>query len=405
MKKLILHILVFLASAVPVFAELTWTSAAPMLTPRVGHCAAVSGGKIYVFGGAVMRRENETFSTSIEAYDPTEDSWTEVGQLPRGISQAAALTIGNYIYIFGGLTAEGPSREVNRFDPQTNRIDQRGRLPEPRIAMAVVANHGRILMIGGITNRQEFTSGGYWFEPDSNRWIEAPEMNQPRASFGLVSDSLIWAIGGVYLGPSNRVEVFRNNAWAEVPRGNLPEPRGEMGTAFLNDTTLVTAGGITRGGTTNSVIAYSVRSGMWRRLPPLNSERASFPLIALDNKLYAIGGGRHGGDRMGGMMADVQVLAEVNATPFEPVIPSTPKLMQIPIWPNPGNGRFSFDLPAHGSGIEIWDQTGRLIYTNPITQYGLWIWDAGDLPASAYQIRITDRLGKPVGEGRAVLAR
>ena len=271
--------------------------------------------------------------------------------------------------------------------------------------MGVTVHRGRILVIGGIINRQEFTNTGYWWDPDSNHWEEAPALNEPRASFGLISDGLIWAIGGVYIGPSNRIEVFRAGSWEELPRANLPEPRGEMGAAYLNDSTIVVAGGTAREGATEVVIAFSPRTGAWRRLPPMARPRLGFPLIALDGKLYAIGGGRHSGERVGGLTNEVEVLSEFNSAPPKPELPLSPAIANIPVWPNPGNGRFLLNAPIGGRFIEIWNPAGRLVYSSPIASGTCIPWDAEGLPASVYQIRVLSGSGIPIGSGRAVLTR
>jgi N-acetylneuraminic acid mutarotase len=94
----------------------TWTAKAPMPTARHHHSSATVDGKLYVVGGRLLGDSikspiNEYLSNfnDNEMYNPLNDSWTVMEQMPTkrsGIAAAVSPVDGN-IYVFGG---ENPFR-------------------------------------------------------------------------------------------------------------------------------------------------------------------------------------------------------------------------------------------------------------------------------------------------------
>ena len=68
----------------------TWTSRAPMLTPRIRPTVFSAGGKVYTLGGDPAG----TGSLSIvEVYDPATNSWASLPAAPvPGVGHAVAVT-------------------------------------------------------------------------------------------------------------------------------------------------------------------------------------------------------------------------------------------------------------------------------------------------------------------------
>ncbi|MEE2567244.1 Kelch repeat-containing protein [Hyphobacterium marinum] len=83
----------------------TWSQAADMPTPRAGHAAVLSGGRIHVFGG---RGEDlsRTLSDHI-SYDPVTDSWRAESELRSPRTDAAAATLNGMVYLVGGGAGGG----------------------------------------------------------------------------------------------------------------------------------------------------------------------------------------------------------------------------------------------------------------------------------------------------------
>lgn len=104
-----------------------WTPCASLNTPRRLHGAAALGGKLYVFGGshgngAVDAKEK---TESVECYLPEEDRWEPRCPLPRPMN-VAAVAVGVFIYVlpYGGDA-------MWRYDPSSDSYEDMGPLPLP----------------------------------------------------------------------------------------------------------------------------------------------------------------------------------------------------------------------------------------------------------------------------------
>ena len=85
-------------------ASNTWSTVAPMNTPRVGLAAAVSGGKIYAFGGyGKPSGYTARYLVTVEAYDPNSNTWGSMPSMKTArYGLAATTTSTGLIYLIGG---------------------------------------------------------------------------------------------------------------------------------------------------------------------------------------------------------------------------------------------------------------------------------------------------------------
>jgi subtilisin family serine protease len=103
------------------------------------------------------------------------------------------------LYQMGGLSADGPTRRVEVYDPAANvwRSSRSFRLPVPRVGFAAVSARGRIWVLGG-ADPSDWTPGGSVFsvDPRRPRWRREPPMpavlSEPRAA---VAGGRIYASG------------------------------------------------------------------------------------------------------------------------------------------------------------------------------------------------------------------
>lgn len=86
-----------------------WSSGARISAPRQAAAAAVLGSRLYVIGGMVMVKGRQVATTLVESYDLLTDTWRREPPLPAPVSYAAAATVGDAIYVAGGVSgAEMP---------------------------------------------------------------------------------------------------------------------------------------------------------------------------------------------------------------------------------------------------------------------------------------------------------
>lgn len=138
----------------------TWTEKAPMPTARHHHTSAVADGKLYVIGGRLLGDGvksiiNEALSNfnDNEMYNPLNDSWSIMEQMPMkrsGIAAATSPVDGN-IYVFGGQNITGSFRNTEKYNPETNKWSEEEPMPSARSGLDAVAQDGKIYVIGGRT--------------------------------------------------------------------------------------------------------------------------------------------------------------------------------------------------------------------------------------------------------------
>ncbi|UCH13069.1 MAG: hypothetical protein JSV22_08105, partial [Bacteroidales bacterium] len=90
---------------------------------RTGFPTCVYNGKIYAIGGAQQIFGNPTpTTTSIDAYDPEQDSWTHITDMPVSRYDHTASLVGSKIYIIGGYDDPytQPFSQVDIYDLATD---------------------------------------------------------------------------------------------------------------------------------------------------------------------------------------------------------------------------------------------------------------------------------------------
>jgi N-acetylneuraminic acid mutarotase len=89
-------------------ASNTWTSAAPLLTPRGGVNGIAARGCFYAFGGEGNDADPRGIFEELEVYDPRSDSWQSLEPIPtpvHGVTGSAFLD--GWIHLPGGGIARG----------------------------------------------------------------------------------------------------------------------------------------------------------------------------------------------------------------------------------------------------------------------------------------------------------
>ena len=110
----------------------------------------------------------------------------------------------------------------------------------------------------------------------------------------------LYVVGGYDAQPNSRatVFVFDGVAWRSGPQ--LPVAVNHPGAAAIGSDVYV-AGGFTADGNVSArLFVLSAGSQQWRELAPMHHARGALALLAIDGRLYAIGGRDHSAaDRVG----------------------------------------------------------------------------------------------------------
>jgi N-acetylneuraminic acid mutarotase len=133
-------------------ATRTWSSAAPLNSPRGGAAAVVLDGKIHVIGGGNSR------STLVDhsEYDPAANNWTERAPLSRSKGSPAAVVFGGKLYSIGGRSGPSDFGDVEIYDTSTDHWIA-GPPIEPRGTAGAAAYCGTIYVFGGESQAKRAT--------------------------------------------------------------------------------------------------------------------------------------------------------------------------------------------------------------------------------------------------------
>lgn len=208
-----------------------WTTLRQKPTTVAAAPATVYKDEIYLFGG-YFRAESNAQSVryrTVESYNPTNNTWRFVTNMPRVISNMAVATIGNKAYLFGGceLISEDPLQillldDVITYDFETGFWNNIGysRLPVKKVfpySGAAPVIDGKVYLIGGV-EADSNNLDGYRisdrvdiYNPANSTWEKGPSLPLPLEDYvALTIDHKIYVLGG------DNNESFPNRAKAEV---------------------------------------------------------------------------------------------------------------------------------------------------------------------------------------------
>jgi N-acetylneuraminic acid mutarotase len=272
-------------------AGCSYATLAAMPTVRYGLAAATGlDGRIYAIGG--VDSSSSTLST-VEAYDPTTNTWTAVAPMPTARYGSAAVTgPDGKIYAIGGLSSSSSILStVDAYDPSTNTWTTLAPMPTTRYLLAAVTGpDGKIYAIGGYNGGILSTVEAY--DPSTNTWTAVAPM--PTARYGLVAatgpDGRIYAIGGNNGGSVSTVEVYdpTTNSWTTV--ASMPTARYSLAAATGPDGKIYTVGG-ENNGDVSTVEAYDPGINSWTTVASIPTARYGLAAATgADGRIYAIGG-------------------------------------------------------------------------------------------------------------------
>jgi N-acetylneuraminic acid mutarotase len=277
-----------------------WTNGAPMPTSRSEIAATSLGDTIYVIGG---------FDTSgqptdvVEAYSVKDNTWSQVASLPHALHHTAASSFNGKIYVVGGYLDSQwtPSNKLFIYDPIKNQWQEGKSMPTARGALTANFINGILYAIGG----QSFTNGGILatneaYDPLSDTWTSKVPMPTARHhAASAVADGKLYVIGGRIVGISATVNINANemydpnkNSWVIFSLEPMPSKRsGIAAAASLYDSSFHVFGGEEPAKTFNNNEKYDPKSNKWTIETPMPTARHGLGAVAIDGKIYVIGGG------------------------------------------------------------------------------------------------------------------
>jgi hypothetical protein len=170
-----------------------------MNTPRAEFGYATDANHLdYAIGGF---DNNGTPLATMEVYNPTSNSWTNLASLPQTLYGESAVSDGaGHIYTFGGVGANGSiTNVVYRYTISTNTWDTSAATLQVgvRDSAAVLASNGLIYVLGGVSATGT-TATVESYNISTNAWNVETSLPQSLSSAAAAVDSLgrIEVLGG-----------------------------------------------------------------------------------------------------------------------------------------------------------------------------------------------------------------
>lgn len=222
------------------YATNSWSTRAP-LPVALTHTNGVGtiGGKLYLSGGVV---DGEGLQRSLYVYDPNRNSWERKADMPKRTAQGVTGVIGGKLYVLVGSCGDCASptpRRLFRYDPSTNKWT--GALPSPPNVHVGGA--------GGVINGKFYVAGGRGrdgrdsdkldvYDPATNAWTTLAPMPTARSgAAAAVLGGKLYVIGQANVEPGehqNQVEAYDpvRNRW--ITKTPLPGVgRGDLAAARI----------------------------------------------------------------------------------------------------------------------------------------------------------------------------
>jgi uncharacterized protein (TIGR03437 family) len=219
--------------------------------------------------------------------------WETRAPYPVAATEVSGAAIDGFLYVVCGLTTQGSSNRLYRYDPRTDSWMQRANLPIEGGAdhCNVAAVGGKLYLLGAIRVGSTFLEGHTWeYDPAQDRWQNVGRLNNPRGASGVGAiGANIYVAGGLTAtGSVADFEVFDTVArsWRRLP--DMPTARDHLTAQVINGRLYAIGGRAGRDLTANE--EYDPTTNTWRSRAPLPTARGGLGCGTVDNRIQVFGG-------------------------------------------------------------------------------------------------------------------
>ena len=262
-----------------------WTESTPYPT-AVSDAAVVSlGGFIYSFGG-----QGADIGSTSTAYKFDGSNWTAISPLPGSRAGSAIATDGANIYLVGGFRGGvGTLTETLRYDPATDTYTQLASPEDPSAFQPAVYLNGKIYRIGGSPALSNFDNVVEVYDIATNTWSRAADYpTNIGDEMAMTMNGYIYAAGGLYGPAVNKTYRYdpTTNLWDDSSITDLPNYRAGSASAIIGGEWLLAGGADGQA----SAVAWNPTTNVWNNISSMIYARSSAAGATLGNAFYAIGG-------------------------------------------------------------------------------------------------------------------
>lgn len=278
----------------------------------------VLDGKLYCFGSYTKGVKS---SKRCDVFDPKENSWARVQDLPSAITHMNMVLGGRTVWFAGGFKDGYKGHtiaEVWSYNIEKDRYTAAPLLPETRGGGGLALVDRKLHYMGGVKTDRDTDAGDHWvldldkWAKRAARWETAAPLPAPRNQFSTVTFAgKIDVIGGQFHHDSRqidqaRVDIYdpKTDSWSRGPQLPKGHSHSEGGTFVSGGRIYMVGGHKTPEGGRKQIdadILALTPGDTWEvvgKLPmPLSSPAAAI----IDGKLYVVGGSPNGRSVQGKM--------------------------------------------------------------------------------------------------------
>lgn len=276
----------------------SWEARAALPLLQQETAVVTLGERVYVVGGL----DDRVALTIVHVFDPVSGAWSTAAPLPKPLHHVNGTEVGGRLWVTGALDAtETPAApEVFVFDPATNTWSPRSPMPigTARGASLIAAIGPKIYVAGGLRSGVSVDDFSV-YDTETDTWTTLPRVPVPRDHGGAAAiDGRFYAIAGRNTALLGRVDVFDPATGAWSSRAPLPLPRGGFALAVFDGRIVVAGGEGDRrrpSGVFPEVDAYDPKTDAWTALPPMPLPRHGMGAATIGDVVLVPGGGTIGG--------------------------------------------------------------------------------------------------------------
>ncbi len=266
--------------------EAGWGELAPLPLRRARLGLAAEGDYLYAVGGLTPEGPTE----ELDRYDLSEDRWQTMTPRPAALANVGALFLEGRLFVPGGCDAQGvPAARVDSYAPNEDGWQELAALPEPLCAYALAAYGDKAYLFGG-WDGSHYRAVTYIYDPEEDTWHAGTPPTEARG-FGaaaVLGERLIY-VGGYNGDERATCEVYLPDTDRWELCAPMLLPRGGLGLATVGGQLYAVGGGW------ESYLGFSERynpaDDAWSVFEsPLVGEWRNLGLVSWETSLYAVGG-------------------------------------------------------------------------------------------------------------------
>lgn len=268
-----------------VFTQGSWSTIVAAAPAALTDAMAVSyGNYVYVIGGLIS---GVTSSSALYRYDTVNNAWATMASLPLGRSLGMAVIHNEKIYVFGG-TATNASNSASRtlycYTISSNSWATLADMPEVKAQAAIAKIGSKVYIISGHNGSSNMASS-YCYDIDTNTYTAIAAY--PSATLNASADSIgttLYVFSGSIVGSYKYDPVA--NAWSSIANNGTSSIRYLQATAI--NSSIYVSGGLIGSNRSASLVKYDPVANSYIALADMPTVRAEHVTAFANNRLYCM---------------------------------------------------------------------------------------------------------------------